>query len=345
MTFDEKKFTFLLLTSPDCLLSLYNAEKMDDLTLQKYLRNELSEKELVEVLDWLDASPENQRRLDRLDYLSNVATLLGQTEQPQSLRRPMSRWQRTLRWSAGIAAGLLVGLGIGQLLTHRTLDLRSQEFMAITAPSGQSISVTLNDGSRVWLNAGSTLEYPTLFSDRRRQVKVSGEAMFEVEHDADWPFVVETFACEAEVLGTKFNILADAEKHSFSAALLEGRLKIRNRQHADESLILSPNEEVNLVDGHLQLEKIADPDDFRWVDGLMNLNGLTFGEVVEKLERYYGVRIVVENPGELTERRYHGKIRVSYGVDHAMDLLQMMTSDFTYVHDNETNTIYIRRRS
>ena len=311
---------------------------MDDLTLQKYLRNELSGEELVEVLDWLDASPENQRRLDRLDYLSNVAILLGPAEQPAAPpRRPMSRWQRTLRWSAGIAAGLLVGLGIGQLLTHRTLDLRSQEFMAITAPSGQSISVTLNDGS--------TLEYPTLFSSRRRQVRVSGEAMFEVEHDASWPFVVETFACEAEVLGTKFNILADAEKHSFSAALLEGRLKIRNRQHADESLILSPNEEVNLVDGHLQLEKISDPDDFRWVDGLMNLNGLTFGEVIDKLKRYYGVQIVVEDPGNLTDRRYHGKIRVSYGIDHALDLLQMMTSDFTYAHDSETNTIHIHRRS
>ena len=62
-----KKNYFLLLTCPACLLSLYNAEKMDDQTLQKYLRNELSEKELVEVLDWLDASPENQRHLDSLD--------------------------------------------------------------------------------------------------------------------------------------------------------------------------------------------------------------------------------------------------------------------------------------
>lgn len=318
---------------------------MDDQTLQKYLRNELSEKELVEVLDWLDASPENQRHLDRLDYLSNVATLLGPAEQPAvTLRRPMSRWQRTLRWSAGIAAGLLVGLDIGQLLTHRTLDLRSQEFMSITAPSGQSISVTLNDGSQVWLNAGSTLEYPTIFADRRREVRISGEAMFEVEHDADRPFVVETFACRAEVLGTKFNILADARSGDFSAALLEGRLKIQ-RLHSDESLILSPNEEVNLVDGHLRLERIADPDDFRWVDGLMNLNGLSFGEVIEKLKRYYGVQIVVDDPGKLTDRRYHGKIRVSYGIDHALDLLQMMTSDFTYTHDKESNTIYIHRRS
>ena len=131
---------------------------------------------------------------------------------------------------------------------------------------------------------------------------------------------------------------------SFSATLLEGRLEIRNLEHAGERLILSPDEEVHLVDGHLHLERITDPDDFRWVDGLMNLNGLTFGEVIAKLERYYGVRIDVEHPEAISQRRYHGKIRVSYGIDHALDLLQMMTSDFIYMHDSETNTIYVKSR-
>lgn len=316
---------------------------MDDLTLQKYLRNELSEKQLVEVLDWLDASPENQRRLDRLDYLSNLGMLLGERN-PQPLRRPMSRWKRTLRWSAGAAAGILLCFGLSHLLAERVLDRRTQDFMAITAPSGQSMSVRLSDGSLVWLNAGSTLEYPTIFSDRRREVKISGEAMFEVEHDADRPFVVETFACRAEVLGTKFNILADTCSGTFSAALLEGRLRIRSLGDSGESVILSPNEEVSLVNGHLHLEQISDPDDFRWVDGLMNLNGLTFDEVAAKLERYFGIRIVVDHPDRISSRRYHGKIRVSYGIDHALELLQMMTSDFSFTHDNETNTIYVKSR-
>ena len=331
---------------------------MDDLTLQRYLRNELPEEQLVEVLDWLDASPEHQRRLDRLDYLSNLSLLLGDPAPAPSTRRPSptarrmiphagsglrTGWRRTLHWSLGIAAALLLCLGLSHLLAERAIDRRTQDFMAITAPNGQSMSVRLSDGSLVWLNAGSTLEYPTLFADRRREVRISGEAMFEVEHDADRPFVVETFACRAEVLGTKFNILADARSGDFSAALLEGRLLIQ-RLHSDERLILSPNEEVNLVDGHLRLERIADPDDFRWVEGLLNLNGLTFGEVVSKLERYYGLRIVVDRPDRLSRRHYHGKLRISNGIDHALELLQMMTSDFTYTHDNETNTIYVKSR-
>lgn len=331
---------------------------MDDLTLQKYLRNELPEEQLVEVLDWLDASPEHRRQLDRLDYLSNLGLLLGDPAPAFSTRRPVpaarrmipvagsglrTGWRRTLRWSLGTAAALLLCLGLSRLLAERAIDRRTQDFMAITAPSGQSMSVRLSDGSQVWLNAGSTLEYPTIFADRRREVRISGEAMFEVEHDADRPFVVETFACRAEVLGTKFNILADARSGDFSAALLEGRLLVQ-RLHSDERLILSPNEEVNLVDGHLRLERIADPDDFRWVDGLMNLNGLTFDEVVSKLERYYGLRIVVDRPDRLSRRHYHGKLRVSNGIDHALELLQMMTADFSYTHDNETNTIYVKSR-
>ena len=304
---------------------------MDDLLLQKYLRNETSEEELVEVLDWLDASAENQRYLDRLDYISNLNILAGEA-QPRVRRRTVSLWKRAAQWSAGAAAVLLVCAGLSHYLADRVLEHRAQDMMAITAPNGQSMSVTLSDGTRVWLNSGAKLEYPSIFSRKTRRVKISGEAMFEVEHDAARPFIVETFACDAEVLGTKFNILADARTADFSAALLEGRLKISNRLIGGESFILSPNEQIDLVDRHLKLNRITDPDDFRWVDGLMNLNTLSFGEVIRKFESYYGVRITIDNPEDIPELKYHGKIRVSDGVDHALKLLQI-TNNFAYTRD------------
>ena len=297
---------------------------MDDLLLQKYLRNETSEEELVEVLDWLDASTENQRYLDRLDYISNLNILAGEA-QPRIRRRTVSLWKRTAQWSAAAAAVLLACAGLGHYMADRILERRTQDMMAITASNGQSMSVTLSDGTTVWLNSGAKLEYPSIFSRKTRRVKISGEAMFEVEHDASRPFIVETFACDAEVLGTKFNILADARTADFSAALLEGRLKIS----------------IDLVDGHLKLNRITDPDDFRWVDGLMNLNTLSFGEVIRKFENYYGVRITIDNPEDMPELKYHGKIRVSDGVDHALKLLQI-TNNFSYTRDDETNTIHIK---
>ena len=309
---------------------------MDDLLLQKYLRNETSEEELAEVLDWLDASTENQRYLDRLDYISNLNILAGEA-QPRVSRRTVSLWKRTAQWSAAAAAALLVCAGVSHYLADRILEYRTRDMMAITAPNGQSMSVTLSDGTTVWLNSGAKLEYPSIFSRKTRRVKISGEAMFEVKHDASRPFIVETFACDAEVLGTKFNILAA----DFSAALLEGRLKILNRLGGGESFILSPNEQIDLVDGHLKLNRITDPDDFRWVDGLMNLNTLSFGEVIRKFENYYGVRITIDNPEDMPVLKYHGKIRVSDGVDHALKLLQI-TNNFSFTRDDETNTIHIK---
>ena len=313
---------------------------MDDLLLQKYLRNETSEEELAEVLDWLDASTENQRYLDRLDYISNLNILAGEA-QPRVSRRTVSLWKRTAQWSAAAAAALLVCAGVRHYLADRILGYRTRDMMAITAPNGQSMSVTLSDGAPVWLNSGAKLEYPSIFSRKTRRVKISGEAMFEVKHDASRPFIVETFACDAEVLGTKFNILADARTADFSAALLEGRLKILNRLGGGESFILSPNEQIDLVDGHLKLNRITDPDDFRWVDGLMNLNTLSFGEVIRKFENYYGVRITIDNPEDMPVLKYHGKIRVSDGVDHALKLLQI-TNNFSFPRADETNTIHIK---
>ena len=309
---------------------------MDDLLLQKYLRNETSEEELAEVLDWLDASTENQRYLDRLDYISNLNILAGEA-QPRVSRRTVSLWKRTAQWSAAAAAALLVCAGVSHYLADRILEYRTRDMMA----NGQSMSVTLSDGTTVWLNSGAKLEYPSIFSRKTRRVKISGEAMFEVKHDASRPFIVETFACDAEVLGTKFNILADARTADFSAALLEGRLKILNRLGGGESFILSPNEQIDLVDGHLKLNRITDPDDFRWVDGLMNLNTLSFGEVIRKFENYYGVRITIDNPEDMPVLKYHGKIRVSDGVDHALKLLQI-TNNFSFTRDDETNTIHIK---
>ena len=114
---------------------------MDDLLLQKYLRNETSEEELVEVLDWLDASTENQRYLDRLDYISNLNILAGEA-QPRVRRRTVSLWKRAAQWSAGAAAVLLVCAGLSHYLADRVLEHRAQDMMAITAPNGQSMSVT-----------------------------------------------------------------------------------------------------------------------------------------------------------------------------------------------------------
>ena len=313
---------------------------MDDLLLQKYLRNETSEEELVEVLDWLDASTENQRYLDRLDYISNLNILAGEA-QPRIRRRTVSLWKRTAQWSAAAAAVLLACAGLGHYMADRILERRTQDMMAITAPNGQSMSVTLSDGTTVWLNSGTTLEYPAVFARGERRVKVTGEAMFDVKSDPQHPFVVETFACDVRVLGTKFNVEANEEKGIFSADLLRGKVQVCNRTDRSDRITMEPNQTVHLENGKLQLHAQENADKLLWTDGILCITGMTFEEVMAKFERCYDINVEILRDDLPQIEFQRCKLRISEGIDHALAVLQH-AADFRYERDITTNTLYIR---
>ena len=311
---------------------------MDDLLLQKYLRNETSEEELAEVLDWLDASTENQRYLDRLDYISNLNILAGEA-QPRVSRRTVSLWKRTAQWSAAAAAALLVCAGVSHYLADRILEYRTRDMMAITAPNGQSMSVTLSDGTTVWLNSGAKLEYPSIFSRKTRRVKISGEAMFEVKHDASRPFIVETFACDAEVLGTKFNVKARSEDGEFVASLVEGKVRVTDRFNSNNQVELHPREQVTHLNGRLILGRIPEHEGFLWREGLIAFRDASFGDLLDEFEKYYGVKIEVRRQ-DMPTNLFTGKIRISEGIDHALWVLQQ-SADFQYTRNELKDMIYI----
>ena len=311
---------------------------MDDLLLQKYLRNETSEEELVEVLDWLDASTENQRYLDRLDYISNLNILAGEA-QPRIRRHTVSLWKRTAQWSAAAAAVLLACAGLGHYMADRILERRTRDMMAITAPNGQSMSVTLSDGTTVWLNSGAKLEYPSIFSRKTRRVKISGEAMFEVEHDASRPFIVETFACDAEVLGTKFNVKARSEDGEFVASLVEGKVRVTDRFNTNNHVELRPREQVTHLNGRLILGRIPEHEGFLWREGLIAFRDASFGDLLDEFEKYYGVKIEVRRQ-DIPTNLFTGKIRISEGIDHALWVLQQ-SADFQYTRNELKDMIYI----
>ena len=313
---------------------------MDDLLLQKYLRNETSEEELVEVLDWLDASTENQRYLDRLDYISNLNILAGEA-QPRIRRHTVSLWKRTAQWSAAAAAVLLACAGLGHYMADRILERRTQDMMAITAPNGQSMSVPLSDGTTVWLNSGTTLEYPAVFARGERRVKVTGEAMFDVKSDPQHPFVVETFACDVRVLGTKFNVEANEEKGIFNADLLRGKVQVCNRTDRSDRITMEPNQTVHLENGKLQLHAQENADKLLWTDGILCITGMTFEEVMAKFERCYDINVEILRDDLPQIEFQRCKLRISEGIDHALAVLQH-AADFRYERDITTNTLYIR---
>lgn len=209
---------------------------------------------------------------------------------------------------------------------------------SIEVPAGSRMDVTLPDGTQVKLNSGTTLTYPMKFSDRKRNVELRGEALFNVTHNPDQPFVVSTYASDIEVLGTKFNVNAYPEKNSFHVALIEGKVKVNSK--SGQVAYLYPGETVTLSDNVLAKNAVSQEGELLWTNGKLNIAGLGFSDIISEIERSFGVQIVVECPEpEINISR--GELLVSDGIDMALKSLQYF-ADFSYTRDYKTGTIHIR---
>lgn len=165
--------------------------------------------------------------------------------------------------------------------------------------------------------------------------------MFDVKSDPQHPFVVETFACDVRVLGTKFNVEANEEEGIFTADLLRGRVQVCNRTDRSDRITMEPNQTVHLENGKLQLHAQENADKLLWTDGILCITGMTFEEVMAKFERCYDINVEIlrdDLPPDRVpamqaphQRRDRPRPR---GAQHA--------ADFSYERDITTNTLYIR---
>ena len=258
------------------------------------------------------------------------------------LRRPLPSLRSIGAWSMRIAAVLCLCLGVSYFAATKMFDRKaSNNSLSVFVPNGERISMTLTDGTTVWLNSGTTLEYPAVFARGERRVKVTGEAMFDVKSDPQHPFVVETFACDVRVLGTKFNVEANEEKGIFSADLLRGKVQVCNRTDRSDRITMEPNQTVHLENGKLQLHAQENADKLLWTDGILCITGMTFEEVMAKFERCYDINVEILRDDLPQIEFQRCKLRISEGIDHALAVLQH-AADFRYERDITTNTLYIR---
>ena len=310
----------------------------------KYFRGETSPEEEHRILSWVEASPENRAEFRKAHLLFDGLVLYGPKPEDMQSNADKKHWEgwRFARHTVRIAAAIVGIVGaayFGKVYYHRLL---SKQQTLISVPAGQRMQMALADGTLVHLNAGTTLEYPVVFSHKDRRVKLTGEALFEVAHDAKHPFIVETFATDLRVLGTKFNVLADPDNEVFSTTLIEGKVKVTNRNDPAESIIMQPNDMVVLENGRLYKERVSDFADLCWTEGLIHLKKMPFGELMAIFERAFDVRIKIERETMPQINVMNGEIRISDGVDYALHVLQLVSSEFTYTRDEKTNVIVIR---
>ena len=315
---------------------------MTDELLYRYLNGDTSEKENQGIKAWLDADPtQHMAQLNGLRLLCAVADqCLSPTATSQKV---MCKWtlRRLGRYAAAVAASVAVLFGAWQLSDRHAYCEMSSRITRLEAPAGQQLKIRLEDGTGIWLNAGTVLEYPPIFDRSIRRVKLSGEAMFEVQHDGQRPFVIETFTSEVEVLGTKFNVLADEDHNCFRATLIEGSVKVTNLLDPYEIVVMEPYDVVELLDHKLNKTKTRDFRDLCWTEGLIHIKNMPFDDLMIYFEKAYNVKIVISRDTLPVIKLQSGKVRISDGVEYALEVLQQV-SDFSYTYDENNNLIEIK---
>lgn len=196
-------------------------------------------------------------------------------------------------------------------------------YNSIATPKGRQFSILLPDGSRAWLNAESSLRYPTAFSGNERRVQVSGEVYFEVAHNADMPFRVSIGAgTEVEVLGTSFNVNAYTNEKAIYTTLLEGKVKMKSAGKGE--LLLRPGQQARLPVSNangIALETEVDTDKvMAWKNGLFNFDGAGIEEVMRQLERWYDIEVVYEKG--IPDIIFGGKLRKDVSLSGVLKSLE-----------------------
>lgn len=308
---------------------------MDEL-LMKYIKGETTPEEREKVVRWLDEDPEHIHQYHSLRKLYDIS-LWSPIEESQ----PEKKQTRTLKpvWIEflKVAAVILITF----LGTKAFFDWKEEpvKMQTVIVPAGQRAELLLADGTKVWLNSRSKLKFPDRFQKDARNVELDGEGYFEVTHKEEAPFTVHTSRYDVKVLGTEFNVKAYNSKNQFETSLLKGCVEVSD---ANKSQIvrLRPDEQVISDGSQLIRSVILDKNYFRWKEGLLCLDDESIGGLIDKLELYYDVKIIVQQ-ASLMKYHYSGKFRISDGVEHVLKVLQLKHK-FTYTKDEEQNLIIIK---
>ena len=211
---------------------------MNEEKLIEYIKGGItSESETVEILDWIESSPENQKQYNQLKNLWVITGL----DHPELLALPVfsfpkdkqfrfhkSQFVSFMKYAAVFFLAFVLGSLTHYFMNRNENNELSSLYNTIDVPYGQRSQITLYDGTKVWLNSGTKFRYPVAFSSKTRDVYIEGEAFFDVVQNKNHPFLVYGGQLKVEVLGTLFNVCAYPDDDEIMTTLEEGSINAIN---------------------------------------------------------------------------------------------------------------------
>lgn len=202
---------------------------------------------------------------------------------------------------------------------HGNLD-QPVVYNTITTPKGGQFQVVLSDGSKVWLNAASSITFPTAFTKNDRRVTITGEVYFEVARDKAKPFKVESGKQTVEVLGTHFNINAYTDEPMIRTTLAEGSVKVTS---GDKSAVLRPDEQSevsNTGSAAIRIHTVDTDDILAWKNGNFVFEDADIPYIMRQVSRWYDVSVKYE--GDVTGQRFTGSIARNVNLSELLKMLK-----------------------
>jgi transmembrane sensor len=314
--------------------------------------------------NWILNHPEKQLEIQKAREFLLLVNLKPEFLPKEEYAEELSKIKKAMRqtptfkilpnWPLLAAIGKIAA-SIGILLavswyvyTYRTEWLSTpqvaenkQAFMEKNAPFGQKTSFSLTDGTTIKLNSGSKIWIAPDYGVADRKVILEGEAFFEVTKDPSKPFSIQAGGVTTTVLGTSFNVNAYASNAHTKVAVLTGSVQVeKNTQEGEkEKLVLQPSEMAILEhhNNHFSKEKYNADQELGWKDGLLYFQETEFKEVIQILNKWYGVTINITNP-KLNKSLYTGKFKnqslenVLTGMSYALDFEFNIQDDQVIIH-------------
>ncbi len=202
---------------------------------------------------------------------------------------------------------------------NNTANTGTAAYNTLVTANGKTFQIALPDGTNVWMNAGSSLKYPTYFSGSERAVILTGEAYFEVAHNEKMPFKVFSNGQEVEVLGTHFNVKAYLNEPVIKTTLLEGKIKITEGEH---SSLVKPGQQVKIfLNNHaMKISEVNTESAVAWKNRLFYFEDAKYDEIMREIERWYDVDVVYK--GKISYERFQGAIQKDLKLNQVLKMLE-----------------------
>ncbi len=228
-------------------------------------------------------------------------------------------------------AGININFQEGSVTYQSVANTKSIEYNTISIPRGGQYQLTMSDGSKVWLNAGTTLKFPRSFAGDKRSVELSGEAYFEVAKNQEAPFIVKLNNVDVQVLGTHFNVKAYPDESSIKTTLLEGSVQL---QAGNSSTLLQPGKQGVFDGGNILVNDANTAEVVAWKNGQFLFDKSDIESIMQQFERWYDINVQYESG--VPKNRFVGEFSRDLSLAASLKILELSGIHFTISGKNIT---------